>query len=89
MWVWSLGWEDSPGEGNGTPLEYSCLENPVDRGAWRVAVHRVAKTRLERLGTHAPGRGRVGASPGGALTVGLGEANGTGDRWLSGESCSL
>ena len=30
----SLGWEDSPGEGNGSPLQYSCLENPVDRGAW-------------------------------------------------------
>ena len=32
------------GEGNGNPLEYSCLENPVDRGAWRVAVHGVAKS---------------------------------------------
>ena len=29
-----LGWEDSPGEGNGNPLQYSCLENPVDGGAW-------------------------------------------------------
>ena len=29
----SLGWE-SPGEGNGNPLQYSCLENPKDRGAW-------------------------------------------------------
>ena len=33
------------GEGNGTPLQYSCLENPMDRGAWRVTVHRVAKSR--------------------------------------------
>ena len=33
-WVQSLGWEDSPGEGNGTPLKYSCLENPMDGGAW-------------------------------------------------------
>ena len=30
-WVRSLGWEDSPGEGNGNPLQYSCLENPMDR----------------------------------------------------------
>ena len=29
----------SPGEGNGNPLQYSCLENPMDRGAWRVTVH--------------------------------------------------
>ena len=33
------------GEGNGTPLQYSCLENPMDRGAWWAAVHRVAKNR--------------------------------------------
>ena len=32
------------GEGNGTPLQYSCLENPMDRGAWWAAVHRVAKS---------------------------------------------
>ena len=32
------------GEGNGTPLQYSCLENPVDRGAWWAAVHGVAKS---------------------------------------------
>ena len=35
MQVWSLGREDPPGEGNGNLLQYSCLENPVDRGAWR------------------------------------------------------
>ena len=34
----------SPGGGHGNPLQYSCLENPVDRGAWRAAVHRVAKS---------------------------------------------
>ena len=34
----------SPGEGNGNPLQYSCLENPMDRGAWWAAVHRVAKS---------------------------------------------
>ena len=33
------------GEGNGTPLQYSCLENPMDRGAWRAAVHGVAEGR--------------------------------------------
>ena len=33
------------GEGNGTPLQYSCLENPMDRGAWEASVHGVAKSR--------------------------------------------
>ena len=33
----------SPGEGHGNPLQYSCLGNPMDRGAWWVAVHGVAK----------------------------------------------
>ena len=39
----------SLGEGNGNPLQYSCLENPMDRGAWRAAVYAVTKswTRLE------------------------------------------
>ena len=41
--VQSLGGE-SPGEGSGTPLQYSCLENPVGRGAWQDTVHRVAKS---------------------------------------------
>ena len=34
----------SPGEENGNPLQYSCLENPMDRGAWRATVHRVTKS---------------------------------------------
>ena len=34
----------SPGEGNGNPLQYSCLENAMDRGAWQAAVHGVAKS---------------------------------------------
>ena len=38
----SLGGED-PGEGNGNPLQYSCLENPMDRGAWQAAVHGLAR----------------------------------------------
>ena len=33
----------SPGEGNGNPLLYSCLENPMDRGAWRATVHGVTQ----------------------------------------------
>ena len=37
------GWGRSPGEGNGNPPQDSCLENPMDRGAWRATVHGVAK----------------------------------------------
>ena len=55
MWetqVPSLGWEDSPGEGKGNPLQYFCLENPMDRGAWRATtVHVVAKSQTS-LGMH-------------------------------------
>ena len=39
----------SPGERNGNPLDYSCLENPKDRGAWWVTVHGVTKHHLLRL----------------------------------------
>ena len=35
----------SPGEGNGNPLQYSCLENPMDQGAWWATIHGVAKSR--------------------------------------------
>ena len=38
-----LGPGRSPGEGNGNPLQYSCLENPMDREAWWATVHEVAK----------------------------------------------
>ena len=43
------------GEGNGNPLHCSCLENPMDRGAWWAAVHGIAQsqTRLKRLSMHA------------------------------------
>ena len=34
----------SPGEGNGNPLQYSCLENPMDRGAWQAIVHGLTKS---------------------------------------------
>ena len=34
----------SPGEGNGNPLQYSCLENPMDRGAWWATVHGVTES---------------------------------------------
>ena len=34
----------SPGEGNGNPLQYSCLENPMDNGAWQATLHGVTKT---------------------------------------------
>ena len=37
----------SPGGGHGNPLQYSCLENPMDRGAWRATVHRVTKRQAQ------------------------------------------
>ena len=47
----------SLGGGHGNPLQYSCLENPMARGAWRATVHGAAKsrTRLKRLNTHTQG----------------------------------
>ena len=36
----------SPGEGNGNPLQYFCMENSMDRGVWQVTVHRVTKSRI-------------------------------------------
>ena len=49
-WVQSLGWED-PLE-NGNPLQYSCLENPMDRGAWQATVHGVEELDLTEQLTH-------------------------------------
>ena len=48
----------SRGEGNGNPLQYSCLENPMDGGAWQARVHMVAKsrTRLKRLSSSSSSR---------------------------------
>ena len=37
------GWGRSPGGGNGNPLQCSCLENPMDRGAWQATVHEVTE----------------------------------------------
>ena len=50
-----LGREDPLEEGMATQLQYSCLENPMDRGAWWATVHRVTKsyTRLKRLSMYA------------------------------------
>ena len=51
MWetqVQSLDLEDSPGEGNGNPLQCSCLENSMDRGAWWATVHGVIKSQTRQ-----------------------------------------
>ena len=48
-----LGQEDSPGEGNGNPLQYPCLENPMDREAWRAMIHGAARVRHD-LATKPP-----------------------------------
>ena len=54
-WVPSLGWEDPLKKVNGYPLQYSCLENPMDRGVWRATVSGVTKnqTQLSDLTTIA------------------------------------
>ena len=43
IWIWSLGSGRSPGEGNGNPLQYSCLEKSMDGEAWQTTVHGVAE----------------------------------------------
>ena len=43
----------SRGGENGNPLQYSCLENPMDRGVWPTIVHGVIQSRLKQLSTHA------------------------------------
>ena len=48
-----LGWEDPLREGNGNPLQYSCLENRMDRGAWQATFHGVARVRHD-LATKPP-----------------------------------
>ena len=51
-WVPSLSQEDSPGEGNGNLLQYSCLENSVGRGAWWVMIYGVAESDTTERLTH-------------------------------------
>ena len=48
------GWGRSPGGGHGNPLQHSCLENSINRGAWQLTVHSIAmcQTQLKRLSTH-------------------------------------
>ena len=48
---WIQRWGRSPGEGHSNPLQYACQENPLDRGAWRATVHRIAKSQT-RLSAH-------------------------------------
>ena len=61
----SPGSGSSPGEGNGSPLQHSCMENPMDRGAWWAIVHGVAKnwTQLKRLSMHNKGIQSTGSRP--------------------------
>ena len=46
----------SPGKGHGNPLQYSCLENPTNRGAWQVTVHRVAVLDMTEATQHIDDR---------------------------------
>ena len=46
------GWGRSPGEGNGNPLQYSWLGNPMDRGAWGATVHGVSKSQAQLYTQH-------------------------------------
>ena len=53
----------SPGEGDGNPIQYSCLGNPMDRGAWRASVHEVAKSQKQQS-THSLNSSVPGTSTG-------------------------
>ena len=50
----------SPGGGHGNPLQYFCLENPMDRGAWRAAAHGIAKKTTKQLSTAYTVRNKTG-----------------------------
>ena len=67
------------GEGNGIPLQYSCLENPIDRGAWWAAVHRVA---TEQLHSHLS-LSRIGEGNGSPLQCSCLENPRDGGAWWS------
>ena len=60
----------SPGEGHGYPLQYSCLENPMNRGAWQVTVQRVAELDTTEVTEHIP-PGYLLALASGLITVNL------------------
>ena len=64
MWVQSLGWEDPLDSGHGNLLQYPCLENPMGRGAWQAAVHRVSQSRarLKQLNTRAQVQTHLGVT---------------------------
>ena len=62
----------SPGEGNGNPPQYSCLGNPMDRGAWRATVHGVAKSDTTEQLTHIHTPGGVEVALSKILTVFVG-----------------
>ena len=70
------------GEGNGTPLQYSCLENPMDRGAWWATVHGIAKSRTQLIDFtftfHFP-LSRIGEGNGNPLQCSCLENPGTGE----------
>ena len=53
----------SPGEGNGNPLQYSCLRNPMERGAWRDSVHTVAKSKSRQCNSSVFEQGQSLAKP--------------------------
>ena len=53
------GWERSPGEGNGNPLQCSCLEKPMDRGDWRATVHVVPGDRHDLVNKPSPHPGEA------------------------------
>ena len=90
-WVRTLGGED-PGEGNGNTLQYSCLENPMDRGARWAAVHGVAKsqTQLKQLSmnthTHTHTHTHIYIYHSISIYAWLGEGNGTTPVVLPGKS---
>ena len=57
-----LGWGRSPGEGHGNSFQDSCLENPMNRGAWRATIHRVTKSQTEAT-LHACKQGVLDSKP--------------------------
>ena len=61
--VWPLGWEDPPREWNGNPIQYSCLENSMDKGIWQAAVHGVAKSQTPGVTNTASQVGLVVKNP--------------------------